>query len=214
MRGWLLPYGVWYALAAAGAVGVASGAASGDVFGAVLDGMIAVGVGVVVVRSRVRWSRSGMKAVRAEMMRLVDERAGTLLWLNRDAHVVFGADRSRVAGMLGRALLVLDEDQVRDMDGAWGGKVALTDVYYRAHPALPWVSRRVGGTTATLTGDDVDFDDPGAGKPWWRELRDDVRVIRAGLAFADATEIAGVVAQFRDAEPVSRPEEPGEAESP
>jgi len=79
---------------------------------------------------------------------------------------------------------------------------------------LPWVSRRVGGTTATLTGDDVDFDDPGAGKPWWRELRDDVRVIRAGLAFADATELAGVVAQFRDAEPVSRPEEPGEAESP
>lgn len=210
MRDWLLPYGIWYALAALGAAGAAAGAASGDIFGAVLDGMIAVGVGVVAVRSRVRWSRSGVKAVRAEMMRLVDERVGTLLWLNQDAHVVFGVDRRWVAGMRGRALLVLDEDQVRDMECAWGaggGKAAVTDVYYRAHPVLPWVSRRVGGTTVTVTDAGVGADHPGAGKPWWRGWRGDVRVIRAGLAFADASELAGVVGQFRDAEPI-RPAEP------
>jgi len=223
MKGWLLPYGVWYALAVWAVLGVVAGAVAGDVFNAVSCGVIAVGVGAVAVRSRVRWSRSGVKAARAEMMRLVDERSGpgaALLWLNRDAHLVFGADRSRVAGLRGRTLVVIDEDQLRDVGSAWGsgegGKVALTDVSYRAHPVFPQVMRRTDGTTVLVTADDIEMADIPHGRVrWWRGYTGMVRTIRAGLAYADAAELAGVVAQFRDADPISRadPEGPEDQEA-
>lgn len=212
MRGWLFPYGIWYALAALGAAGAAGAAAAGDVSVAVLDALIAGGVGVITVRSRVRWSRSGVKAVRAEMIRLVDERAGAGMaaWLDRDAHLLFSPGRRRVVGLRERSVLVIDEELLRDVDDArdaGGGKVAVTGVSYMAHPVFAGVMRRADGTTVTVTDAGVGADHPGAGKPWWRGWRGDVRVIRAGLAFADASELAGVVGRFRDAEPI-RPAEP------
>jgi len=45
--------------------------------------------------------------------------------------------------------------------------------------------------------------DPDERERWWQGYPGMVRTMRAGLAFADAGELAGVLAQFRDAEPVS-----------
>ena len=205
---WLLPYGIWYALAAWDAALTAQLAVSGDVAGAMLDGALAVAVGVAVVRSRVRWSRSGEKALRAELIRLVDERSrsGAAAWLHRDARLLFTADRKRSAGLPGRTLMVLDEELLRDVDDArdaGGGKVAATFTTYRAHPVIARVMRRTDGTTALVTAADVEMADPDERERWWQGYPGMIRTMRAGLAFADAGELAGVIAQFRDAEPVS-----------
>jgi len=208
MRNWLLPYGVWYVLAAWGAVGTAVAVVTGDVPAATLNGALAVIVGMAVTRSRVRWSRSGEKALRAELIRLIDERAGSgeVAWLHRDAHLLFTADRTRIAGLHGRTLMLMDEDLLRDVDDArdtGGGKVAATFTVYRAHPALARVVRRTGGTTALVTAADIEQADPDEHERWWQRYQDMTRAMRAGLAFADAGDLAEVIAQFRDAEPVS-----------
>jgi hypothetical protein len=217
MKGWLFPYGIWYALAAWAAFDAVTAAAEGDVFNTASNGLIAAVIGVIAIRSRVRWSRSGEKALRAEMIRLIDERAGSgaSAWLHRDAHLLFGASRRRVAGMRERTLLAIDEDQLRDIEDAQdagGGKVAVTAVSYRAHPAFPRVMCRMDGGTALVTAADIEqADDPDERERWWQGYAGLVRAIRAGHAFAGAGELAGVVAQFRDAEPVS-PDGPEERE--
>jgi hypothetical protein len=209
MKGRLLPYGIWYLMAAWAASGAALAGVSGDVLGAVWGGALAVVVGACAVRSRVRWSRSGDKAARAEMMRLVDERAGsgTVAWLDRDAHLLFSPNRRRVMGMRERSLMVLDEDQQRDVEVArdsGGGKVAVTYVSYMAHPVFARVLRRADGSTALVTADDIEQADPDERESWWRNYVGLTRTIRAGLAFADAGELGEAVAQFRDAEPIWR----------
>lgn len=211
MKGWLLPYGPWYALAAFGAFGAGSAATSGDIFTPAWTAFISAAIAVIAIRSQVRWSRSGEKALRGEMIRLIDERAGSgaPAWLHRDAHLLFGTDRRRVAGLREWTLLVTDEEQLRDVDDArdtGGGKVALTAVTYRAHPAFPRVMRRADGTTALVTA--VDIEDVGTDERqrWWQGYPEMVRTIRSGLAFADAGDLAEVVAQFRAAEPISRGE--------
>lgn len=183
-------------------------ASSGDVFNAASCALIAAVVAVLVIRSRVRWSRSGEKALRAELLRLVDERAGSAAaaWLHRDSHLLFNAARRRVGGMQERTLLVLDEEQLRDVEDArlaGGGKVAATFTSYRAHPAIARVMRRADGAMALVTAADVEQADPDEHERWWREFAGMARTMRAGLAFADAGELAEVVAQFRDAEPIS-----------
>jgi hypothetical protein len=207
MRGWLLPYGLWYALAAWGTYITVSAAVAGDVLIPVWCGLVSAVVAAVAVRSQVRWSRSGEKALRAELMRLVDERARLgALWLNRDAHLLFDMDRKRIGGLRGRMLIVIDEEQHRDVEdarAAGGGKVALTAVSYQVHPAHPRVIRRADGTSVLVTADGLEDADPAERQRWWQGYGDLVRVIRAGLAFADAGELAEVLAQFRAAEPVS-----------
>jgi hypothetical protein len=208
MKGLLLPYGVWYAMAAWAAAGAALAGACGDVLGAAWGGALAVGVGVCAVRSRVRWSRSGDRAVRAEMMRLIDERAGSgaVAWLDRDAHLLFSANRRRVMGLRERSLMVIDEEQQRDVEDArdaGGGKVAVTSVSYMAHPAFARVLRRTDGFATMVTADDIEMADSDGRESWWRGYVDLTRTIRAGLAFADAGELAETMAQFRDAEPIS-----------
>lgn len=208
MKRWLLPYGIWYVITAWAAAGAALAGASGDVLGAVWGVLLAAGVGVLAVRSRVRWSRSGDKAARAEMMRLVEERAGSgaVAWLDRDAHLLFSPNRRRVMGLRERSLMVLDEDQQRDVEharDAGGGKVAVTYVSYMAHPAFARVLRRADGTAALVTADDVEQADPDERESWRQSYVGLTRTIRAGLAFADAGELGEVVAQFRDAEPIS-----------
>lgn len=208
MRGWLLPYGPWYALTAWGAFIAVSAAVAGDVLTPVWCGLVVAVTGVVVVRSQVRWSRSGEKALRAEMIRLVDARArlGAAGWLNRDAHLLFDTDRKRIAGMRGRMLVVIDEEQQRDIEHAreaGGGKVALTAVSYQAHPAHPRVMRRAAGAAALVTAAGLEHVGPDNRERWWQGWVGLVRTMRAGLAFADTGELAGVLAQFRDAEPVS-----------
>jgi hypothetical protein len=222
VKSWVFPYGIWYATTVALALGAAAGAVSGDVPGAVLDGALAAVVGVILVRSRVRWSRSGEKAARAEMMRLVDERAGSgpAGWLHRDAHLLFNTERRRVCGMGERMLLVIDEEQVRDVEDmrdAGGGKVAVTGVSYRAHPVFARVLRHADGTAVMVTADDIEMAGLPAGRASRRCARRRgyagmIRTIRAGLLFADAGELAGVVAQFRDAEPISRADTEGPEE--
>jgi hypothetical protein len=208
MRSWLLPYGIWYALAVLSSLAAVQAAIAGDILGAAWNGLIAAGIGAVAIRSRVRWSRSGEKALRAELARLIDERAGSgaAAWLNRDARLLFTSDRRRVAGMRERALLVIDEDLLRDVDDArdsGGGKVAATFTSYRAHPAFPRVLRQVDGTTALVTADDIEQADPVGREPWHRHWTGPARALRSGYAFADAGDLAEVVAQFREAEPVS-----------
>jgi hypothetical protein len=208
MKNWLFPYGAWYALAAFAALVATSAAVSGDVFNAASCGLIAAVIGVLAVRSRVRWSRSGEKALRAEMVRLVDERAGSgaPAWLHRDAHLLFSAGLRRVGGLQERTLLVIDEEQLRDVDDvrlAGGGKVAATFTSYRAHPVIARVMRRADGTTALVTAADVEQADDGEHESWRQAFTGIARTMRAGLMFADAGELAEVVAQFRDAEPVS-----------
>jgi hypothetical protein len=213
MRGWLFPYGIWYAVVVLCALSGAAGVAAGNVSGAVANGAVVLVVGMITVRSRVRWSRSGEKAARADLMRLVDARAGsgTVAWLDRDGHLLFHASRNRMAGMRGRTLLVIDEGQLRDVDdmrAVGGGKIALTDVSYMAHPVFARVLRRTDGTTALVTADDIEqADPPVVRESWWRGYGGMIRTIRAGLAYADAGELAGVVAQFRDAEPIDRESE-------
>jgi hypothetical protein len=208
MKNWLFPYGAWYALSAFAALVATSAAVSGDVFNAASCGLIAAVIGVLAVRSRVRWSRSGEKALRAEMVRLVDERAGSgaPAWLHRDARLLFTAGLRRVGGLQERTLLVIDEEQLRDVEDmrdAGGGKVAATFVSYRAHPVIARVMRRADGTTALVTAADVEQADPDEHERWWQAFTGIARTMRAGLMFADAGELAEVVAQFRDAEPVS-----------
>jgi hypothetical protein len=207
MRNWLFPYGIWYALTAWSAFSAAAAAASGDIPDAAYCGLIAAVVGVAAVRSRVRWSASGEKALRAELIRLVDARAASsaAAWLHRDAHLLFTADRKRIVGLPGRTLMILDEDLLRDIDGArdiGGGKVAATFTTYRAHPVLARVMRRTGGMTTLVTAADIEDADPGERERWWQRYPDLVRAVRAGLAFADATELTEVLARFREAEPV------------
>jgi hypothetical protein len=106
--------------------------------------------------------------------------------------------------------MVIDEEQLRDVDdqrAAGGGKIAVTDVSYRAHPVFARVLRRVDGTTALVTADDIEQADPDDRESFWRGYPGMIRTMRAGLAYADAGELAGVVAQFRDAEPISREED-------
>jgi hypothetical protein len=208
MKNWLLPYGIWYALAVWAALGAAAAAVSGDVFNAAYSSLLAAVIGVIAIRSRVRWSRSGEKVLRAELIRLVDERArsGAAAWLDRDAHLLFTADRKRVAGLPGRTLMILDEELLRDVDDArigGGGRVAATFTSYRTHPAMARVMRRTDGATALVTAADIEMADPDERERWWQGYPGMVRTMRAGLAFADAGELAGVLAQFRDAEPVS-----------
>jgi hypothetical protein len=210
MRNWLLPYGVWYVLTAWGAGVTALSAAQGEITGAALSGVTTVIVGVAAVRSRVRWSRSGEKALRAELARLVDERAGSgsTTWLHRDAGLLFTPDRRRVAGMRERALMVMDEDLLREANDArlaGGGKIAATFTCYRAHPVFSRVMRQGDGMSLLVTGDDVEDVSPRG--HWLRRhleaYPDMTRAMRAGLAFADAGDLAEVIAQFKDAEPVA-----------
>jgi hypothetical protein len=208
MKGWLFPYGTWYALAAVAAADAAEAGVRGDVLDAVPVGLIAAAVGVLALRSQVRWSRSGEKTLRAELIRLVDERAGSgaAAWLHRDAGLLFNSDRRRVAWMRERELLVIDEELLRDVNDArdaGGGKVAATYTSYRAHPVFPRVLRRVDGTVALVTAADVEEAYPGVRELRHRRWTGPVRALRSGRAFADAGELAEVVAQFRDAEPVS-----------
>lgn len=211
MRNWLFPYGIWYGLTTMAALAALLAAAGGDVLDAALDGLIAAVIGVLALRSRVRWSRSGMKALRADLARLVAARSGGTepAWLNRDAGLLFRPDCRRVAGMREQALMVVDEDQARDVNDArlgGGGKVAATYVNYRVHPVFPGVIRQPDGLVALVTaGGDVEDVSP---REHWLRRRlqaypDMTRAMRAGLAFADARELAEVVGQFRDAEPVS-----------
>jgi hypothetical protein len=208
MKNWLFPYGAWYVLAAWAALTAVPAAASGDISNAAGCSLVSTVIGVLAIRSRVRWSRSGEKALRAEMIRLVDERSGSAVpaWLNRDARLLFNADYRRVGGLREWSLMVIDEDQLRDVEDArdaGGGKVAATFTSYRAHPAISRVMRRADGTTALVTAADVEQADPDEHEPWLRSFAGMVRTIRAGLAFADAAELGEVVAQFRDAEPIS-----------
>jgi len=205
VKGWLFPYGIWYALAAAVAASAAGAGVRGDVLNAVLDGIPAAAICVLALRSQVRWSRSGEKALRAE---LVEERSrsGAPAWLHRDAGLLFTPDRRRVAGMPEQSLMVMDEDLLRDVNDArvaGGGKVAATYTSYRAHPVFPQVMRQPDGLTALVTPGDVEQAEPGRRESWWQQYAGMVRTMRAGLAFADAGELAEVVAQFRDAEPIS-----------
>lgn len=207
MKDRLLPYGIWYVMAAWAMGGAALAGVSGDVFGAVWDGLLAAGIGALAVRSRVRWSMSGDKAARAEMMRLVDERAGSgaVAWLDRDAHLLFSPNRRRVMGMRERSLMVIDEDQQRDVEhvrGTGGGKVAVTSVSYMAHPVFARVLRRTDGFAGLVTADGIEQADPDERESWRQTYLGLTRTIRAGLAFADAGELGEVVAQFRDAEPI------------
>jgi hypothetical protein len=209
MRNWLFPYGIWYVLAAWAALTAAGAAVVGDVLPAACCGLIAAMVGVTAIRSRVRWSASGEKALRAELARLVDERAGSgaATWLHRDAGVLFTPDRRRVAGMRERALMVMDEGLLREANDArlaGGGKVAATFTCYRAHPVFSRVMRQGDGMSLLVTGGDIEDVSP---REHWlrRHLKaypDMTRAMRAGLAFADARELAEVIEQFRDAEPV------------
>jgi hypothetical protein len=207
MMRWLFPYGIWYAVAAWTAYLAAEAAGYGDIFGAAFNGGIAVLIAVTVIRSQLRWSRSGEKALRAELVRLVDERArADVPWLHRDAHLIFATDRRRVAAMPERMLMMADEDQVSDLEDArhaGGGKVALTAVYYRAHPMIPRVLRRVNGTTALVTAADIEQADPVEHRTWRGKAVAAVRELRTGVEFADAAELAEVIGQFRDAEPFS-----------
>lgn len=206
--GLMFPYGPWYALAAWGTFTAVTDAAAGDIFTAVWCGLVSAVVGVLAVRSRVRWSRSGEKVLRAEMIRLIDERAGSgaAAWLHRDDHLLFSTARRRVGGLRERMLLVADEEQLRDVADArdaGGGKVALTAVAYVAHPVFPRVMRRADGATALVTAASIEDAGTDRRERWWQGYPGMVRTFRAGLMFADAGELAGVVAQFRDAEPVS-----------
>lgn len=102
--------------------------------------------------------------------------------------------------------MVLDEEQLRDVEDAreaGGGKVAATFTSYRAHPAISRVMRRADGTTALVTASDIEQADPDERETRRQAFTGMMRTIRAGLAFADAGELAEVVAQFRDAEPIS-----------
>jgi hypothetical protein len=86
--------------------------------------------------------------------------------------------------------------------------VALTNVSYVAHPVCARVLRRTDGTTVLVTADDIgQADPPVVRESWWRGYTGMIRTIRAGLAYADAAELAGVVAQFRDAEPINQESE-------
>jgi hypothetical protein len=208
MRNWLFPYGIWYALTAWAALAATAAAVTGGIITAAYCGLTAAVTGVIVIRSRVRWSRSGEKALRAELARLVDERAGAAAaWLHRDAGLLFTPDRRRVAGMRERALMVIDEDLLRDANDArldGGGKVAATFTCYRAHPVFSRVIRQCDGISLLVTGDDIEDVSPRA--HWLRRhleaYPDMTRAMRAGLAFADAAELTEVLAQFREAEPV------------
>jgi hypothetical protein len=210
MKNWLFPYGIWYVLASWAALTAVPAAVSGDIPDAASCGLIAAVIGVTVIRSRVRWSRSGEKALRAELARLVDERAGSgaVAWLHRDAGLLFTPDRRRVGGMRERALTVMDEDLLRDANDArlaGGGKVAATFTCYRAHPVFSRVVRQGDGMSLLVTGDDIEDASPRV--HWLRRhldaYPDMTRAMRAGLAFADASELTGVIAQFREAEPVA-----------
>jgi hypothetical protein len=208
VRGWLLPYGPWYALTAWGAFITASAAVAGDILTPVWCGLVVAVVGAVAIRSQVRWSKSGEKALRAEMIRLVDARArsGAAGWLNRDAHLVFSVNRKRIAGLRGRMLVVIDEEQLRDIEDARvadGGKVALTAVSYQVHPAHSRVVRRADGSAALVTADSLEDVGPDNRERWWQGYPGMIRTMRAGLMFADAGELARVLEQFRSAEPVS-----------
>lgn len=212
MTGWLFPYKIWYALGVFWAGSAALSAASGDIPDATVSGLMAAVVGVTALRSRVRWSRSGEKALRAELARLVDERAasGAVAWLNRDEGLLFGADLRRVAGMQTRDLTVMDEELLRDVNDArlaGGGKVAATFTGYRVHPVFARVPRLVDGVSALVTAADVEEAAPEERVPWRRRCLGTVRILRSGQAFADAGELAGVIAQFRDAEPAGRDED-------
>jgi hypothetical protein len=208
MKSWLFPYGIWYAMAVWSAFVASTAAVSGNVFNAASCGLVAAAIGVIAIRSRVRWSRSGEKALRAEMVRLIDERAGSgaAAWVHRDARLLFNSDERRVAGMRERSLMVMDEELLRDVEDAreaGGGKVAATFTSYRAHPAISRVIRRVDGTTALVTAADVEEGEPGERAPWRQRWTGPFRAMRSGYAFADASELAEVIAQFREAEPVS-----------
>lgn len=210
MKNWLLPYGIWYALTAWAVFTAVQAAVSGDIIAAVLPALLGTVLGVIVIRSQVRWFRYGENALRAEMIRLIDARAaaGPAAWLHRDEHLLFNAERRRVAGMRGRTLLVIDEEHIRDigdMRYTGGGKITVASVSYGTHPLFPRVIRRADGTTAWVTASDIETD-PSEHESWWqwRGYAGMIRAVRAGHAFADTAELARVVAQFRDAEPVGR----------
>ena len=206
MADWVSPYRIWYGLAALGACEAASAAASGDVAVAVLTGTVEVVLGVALVRSRVRWGRSGEKALRAELARLVDERArtGAVAWRCRDENLLFFAGRRRNWGLREHLLTQVDEDLLRDAGNAQdtgGGKAALTGVVYRVNPVIPRVLRRIGGTTALVTAAGGEPTDPDERVPS-RRRAGAVRIVPSGHAYADAAELAEVTALPRDAEPV------------
>ena len=207
MADWVFPYGIWYGLAALGACEVASAATAGDVAVAVLTGTVEVVLGVALVRSRMRWGRSGEKALRAELARLIDERArtGAVAWRCRDENLLFFAGRRRNWGLREHVLTQVDEDLLRDAGNArdtGGGKVALTGVVYRVNLVIPRVLRRVGGTTALVTAAGAEPADPDERVPSRRRRAGAVRIVPSGHAYADAAELAEVTALLRDAEPV------------
>jgi hypothetical protein len=102
--------------------------------------------------------------------------------------------------------MILDEELLRDADDAregGGGRVAATFTTYRAHPAFARVMRRTDGMTVLVMAADVEDANPDGRERWWQGYPGMVRTMRAGLAFADAGELAEAIAQFRDAEPIS-----------
>ena len=90
----------------------------------------------------------------------------------------------------------------------WRKRELITDIcYWFFVPVFARVLRRVDGTTALVTADDIEQADPDDRESFWRGYPGMIRTMRAGLAYADAGELAGVVAQFRAAEPISREED-------
>lgn len=203
----LFPYGIWYALAGWSAGGALTDALAGSLVPAVASGVLGLAILAAIVPLQVRGTRSGQAALRAELERLVDERApaGAVAWLNRDARMLFTAEHARTAGMRERVLMVMDEDLLDDRDrarDAGGGRVAATFTVFRAHPAVPRVMCRTDGMVALVTAADVEEADPGAREPRYRGWAGAVRALMSGMMFAGHAELSAVLAQFREAEPI------------
>jgi hypothetical protein len=195
---------------AAWSAGIAgTSALAGDVPGAAVNATVTFAVGVPVFLSHRRWVRSGEKSLRAELAALVIERQACKAWLNRDEHLIFMPFVRRWP-LPDRSVMVVDEEQAHDAGevvAAGGGRVAVTAVSFGVLTPLAKVMRRVDGAVADVTGEgEAEVVD---GPKWGlREWRRHLRFLASGRSFADLSELAEVIAQFRAAEPIDRDGDP------
>ena len=161
------------------------------------------------VHAEIAYRRSDYAALRRQFLALLRERADKADgWLNRDAHMVFTAEAAGAWWLRRWYLSRADEDQARGLE-AGADRVALTADMFGAIPVRTEIMHYATGAVAVPDasgGFELLREDRAPGSAWlvrrvWRHQR----MERTGMLYAGPSELREVLAQFRDAEPLTLP---------
>ena len=145
-------YGMWYLLSA-DLIVIAAGTIARSpehIVVGVVAACLAVATLVRTVRAQRRYWRSGTAPLRAELLSLLRQRAGTVkapsAWLNRDEHLVFAAWHVTRLMVREYGVARTEEDQAKLITP--GGKIALTSNAYMIIGNSPYVAQSDVGAVA------------------------------------------------------------------